>query len=327
VSKARAEIPEDVLAELEAEAMRRAEKVTTWVAFDFRAWFESASVDDMPGLCQSAYLHLLIAQLLQGSLPASVAKLSKRLDNRNVATHWGTLEPLFPVGEDGRRRNSRMSDARDVAVRASARHIVGGLRSRWLATSRPASCPASCPASSSTYPSPSPSLPVSPSGDTNSVESIDPPTRIEAEIIDTLARSADGCVVRVVLDAGWRVRQLRELRLLISSGGLSDSRNPDAAKVGPCSPAVVLEVVQALAGMPLLSPRGGPFSWRPQIGSIRKLREKFPKVAQSIAEERGRPASGTRPSNADQSVENARQVAEMLDGGPPNRTLPGDFHA
>lgn len=78
------------------------------------------------------YLVLLITQWEQGSIPASPDRVE--LMSPGVTQCWRTIEPKFPAGPDGLRRNARMEEHRERAIGLRKRRSEAGAkgnRARW----------------------------------------------------------------------------------------------------------------------------------------------------------------------------------------------------
>jgi uncharacterized protein YdaU (DUF1376 family) len=78
------------------------------------------------------YIVLLITQWEQGSIPASPERVE--LMSPGVSRCWQTIEPKFPMGPDGLRRNARLEEHRARAMglrRARSEAGAKGNRTRW----------------------------------------------------------------------------------------------------------------------------------------------------------------------------------------------------
>lgn len=78
------------------------------------------------------YIVLLITQWEQGSIPAAPDRVE--LMSPGVSACWQTIEPKFPLDDDGLRRNRRLEEHRGRAQalrRARSEAGAKGNRSRW----------------------------------------------------------------------------------------------------------------------------------------------------------------------------------------------------
>jgi uncharacterized protein YdaU (DUF1376 family) len=82
------------------------------------------------------YIVLLITQWEQGGIPANADRVE--LISAGVSSCWATLEPKFPLCDDGLRRNARLEEHRRKATELQQkRHEKAALaaRARWGASS------------------------------------------------------------------------------------------------------------------------------------------------------------------------------------------------
>lgn len=70
------------------------------------------------------YITLLIVQWEQGAIPGSIDRLE--LVSPGIAATWPVLEPKFPTGKDGMRRNARMEQHRAKCQELKAKRATSG---------------------------------------------------------------------------------------------------------------------------------------------------------------------------------------------------------
>jgi uncharacterized protein YdaU (DUF1376 family) len=110
-----------------------------WVKWYFRDF--ASSTQGWPAGAVGAYYRLLGAQWDQGALPAGSAEL-RSLSGATSAEWrkaWPLIEPKLPIGPDGRRRNLRMEEDRDVALKNYASRLGVSKKAneaRWSDASR-----------------------------------------------------------------------------------------------------------------------------------------------------------------------------------------------
>lgn len=102
-----------------------------WYPADF-----AASTRGWPLLARGAYRELLDAQWTMGALPADHATLRAIVGATPAEWRkaWPYLEPKFPIGGDGQRRNERLEHHRGVALELHAKRQAGAKKTnakRW----------------------------------------------------------------------------------------------------------------------------------------------------------------------------------------------------
>lgn len=102
--------------------------------FPMLPWYPAnffASTRGWPLVAKGLYRELLDVQWEQGSLPASAPELRELIGaTAQDWRHWPRVEPKFPIGADGRRRNARLESHRAKAAR-KAEKAAEAAREKW----------------------------------------------------------------------------------------------------------------------------------------------------------------------------------------------------
>lgn len=101
--------------------------------FNVVEFWSSERVDAMDAAAVGVYLFLLSRQWQNGSIPKDsdeLQRMCRRLSVADWASTWAAVEPCFPLGDDGRRRNERLERERDEADRKSSQ-ASGAIKERW----------------------------------------------------------------------------------------------------------------------------------------------------------------------------------------------------
>lgn len=103
-------------------------------------WFPAAFMSSTRGWSVTArgiYRELLDSQWEMGDLPESSAALQKLVQATAAEwKNWPIVEPKFPIGADGRRRNLKLEKIRGRALAKADRHRRGADKTnakRWRA--------------------------------------------------------------------------------------------------------------------------------------------------------------------------------------------------
>ncbi len=108
-----------------------------WFPFYVRDWSSDMTVRMMTAAERGYYVSLLAAQWMEGGLPDDVRKLgvlAMTTDAEEFVAAWVVLEPLFPTGSDGLRRNSRLekvANAQQTKARQRRKIAKDAATTRW----------------------------------------------------------------------------------------------------------------------------------------------------------------------------------------------------
>ena len=107
-------------------------KALFYFPFYVKDWLASRSVKRMTLAQRGAYLELLCAQWLDGSLPDDKDELRAILavSEPEFSKVWTRVEPMFPVCSDGQRRNEKLSELREKALEKSEK-ASASVSKRW----------------------------------------------------------------------------------------------------------------------------------------------------------------------------------------------------
>jgi uncharacterized protein YdaU (DUF1376 family) len=107
-------------------------KALFYFPFYVKDWLASRSVKRMTLAQRGAYLELLCAQWLDGSLPDDKDELRAILavSEPEFSKVWSRVEPMFPVCSDGQRRNEKLSELREKALEKSEK-ASASVSKRW----------------------------------------------------------------------------------------------------------------------------------------------------------------------------------------------------
>ena len=107
-------------------------KALFYFPFYVKDWLASRSVKRMTLAQRGAYLELLCAQWLDGSLPDDKDELRAILAvaEPEFSKVWSRVEPMFPVCSDGQRRNEKLSELREKALEKSEK-ASASISKRW----------------------------------------------------------------------------------------------------------------------------------------------------------------------------------------------------
>lgn len=99
-------------------------------------WLSSTSVLLLTAAEEGTFLRLLAHSWLNDGLPASAAHCAKltKLSAKAFSAAWLRLEPMFPLGDDGKRRNPRQELERTFAQEKRERRSAAGRKGavkRW----------------------------------------------------------------------------------------------------------------------------------------------------------------------------------------------------
>ncbi len=108
-----------------------------WFPFYARDWSSDMTVRMMTAAARGYYVSLLAAQWMEGGLPDDVRKLgvlAMTTDAEEFVAAWAVLEPLFPTGSDGLRRNPRLdkvAQAQQSKARQRRKIARDAATTRW----------------------------------------------------------------------------------------------------------------------------------------------------------------------------------------------------
>ena len=107
-------------------------KALFYFPFYVKDWLASRSVKRMTLAQRGAYLELLCAQWLDGSLPDDKDELRAILavSEPEFSKVWSRVEPMFPVCQDGQRRNEKLDELREKALEKSQK-ASASVSKRW----------------------------------------------------------------------------------------------------------------------------------------------------------------------------------------------------
>ncbi len=112
-----------------------------WFPFYARDWSSDMTVRMMTAAERGYYVSLLAAQWMEGGLPDDVRQLTvlaMSMDAEEFGAAWVTLEPLFPTGSDGLRRNPRLdkvANAQQSKARQRKKIAKDAANTRWAGVS------------------------------------------------------------------------------------------------------------------------------------------------------------------------------------------------
>lgn len=101
-----------------------------WMPFHGDRFFDDIDVVAMPDAARLLYIVLLWRQWKAERLPAEPDVLAKisTLDAKTFRKAWPAVEPKFPIGEDGYRRNSILAGFRAAAATKAATYTANAER-------------------------------------------------------------------------------------------------------------------------------------------------------------------------------------------------------
>ncbi len=259
-----------------------------YVGFEPRAFFSDEDVVLLEPDVRCVYLMLLVRQMLTGTLPEDPETIRRTLgvDPSFWPDCWEAFGHLFEPIEKGRIGHPRMHVEYHRAANACSGAIerarnagkASGAARRALSNSR------SNGRSSESEPVLNEEKEENEENEEKKQPSGAPggaPSQLDIDTRDVM-QSFEQLMGRP-LPAKKYAANAEQARLLLANGTRSDPKEPDAPILPARRKPEVLAVLAWLRTQPDASPKDA-FSWRPQIQSMGKLRQKWPKLVRAMAE-------------------------------------------